>query len=106
MVSDDPPPLTIRYRPVALKQLDAIFSHIAMHNDPAAHRVMSAIKTSIERLRYFLHSARCSEVADIREMPIVRYSYIVFYTVDEDAHEVHFLRVRHTSRDPKNHLAP
>ena len=106
MVSDDPPPLTIRYRPVALKQLDAIFSHIAMHNDPAAHRVMSAIKTSIERLRYFPHSARRSEVAGIREMPIVRYPYIVFYTINEEAREVHVLRVRHTSRDPKHHLTP
>ena len=96
--------MKIRYRPAAVAQLDAIFSHIAGHNRPAGHRVMSTIKRSIERLADFPHSARSSEVPGIRELPIVRYPYIVFYTVDDAAQEVHILRVRHTSQDPEHHL--
>jgi plasmid stabilization system protein ParE len=43
-------------------------------------------------------------IADIRELPIVRYPYIVFYAVDEPADEILILRVRHTSQDPAHHL--
>ncbi len=96
--------MKIRYRPTALAQLDAIFSYIATHHRPAAHRVMSTIKRTIDRLADFPYSARQSEVPGIRELPIVRYPYIVFYAVDDNAQEVHILRVRHTSQDPEHHL--
>jgi toxin ParE1/3/4 len=94
----------IRYRPNALAQLDDIFAYIAVHSQPSAHRVMTRIKRSIEQLADFPYSGRPSEIADVRELPIVRYPYIVFYTVDEQAGEVLILRVRHTSQDPAHHL--
>jgi toxin ParE1/3/4 len=94
----------IRYRPTALTQLDAIFSYIATHDRPAAERVIAYIRRTIGRLSNFPYSARPSEVPDIRELPIVRYPYIVFYAVDEDRREVLILRVRHTSQDPAHHL--
>jgi len=94
----------IRYRPTALVQLDAVFSYIATHNRPAARRVIAYIKRSIARLADFPYSAKPSEIPDIRELPIVRYPYIVFYAVDEDKREVLILRVRHTSQDPAHHL--
>jgi plasmid stabilization system protein ParE len=43
-------------------------------------------------------------VPGIRELPIARYPYIVFYAVDDRAQEIHILRVRHTSQDPAHHL--
>jgi addiction module RelE/StbE family toxin len=94
----------IRYRPTALAQLDAIFAYIGTHNRPAARRVIVYIQRSIGRLADFHYSARPSEIPDIRELPIVRYPYIVFYAVDEDKHEVLILRVRHTSQDPAHYL--
>jgi addiction module RelE/StbE family toxin len=94
----------IRYRPTALAQLDAIFAYIGTHNRPAARRVIVYIQRSIGRLADFPYSARPSEIPDIRELPIVRYPYIVFYAVDEDKHEVLILRVRHTSQDPAHYL--
>jgi toxin ParE1/3/4 len=59
---------------------------------------------SIDRLALLPYSGRQSEVESIRELPVVRYPYIVFYTVDTNTGEVVILRVRHTSRDPKHHL--
>jgi toxin ParE1/3/4 len=94
----------IRYRPNALAQLDNIFAYIAVHSQPSAHRVIARIKRSIDQLADFPYSGRPSEIPDIRELPIVRYPYIVFYTVDAPADEVLILRVRHTSRDPAHHL--
>jgi len=94
----------VRYRPTALAQIDAIFNYIASHSPAAADKVVRTIKKSIERLADFPYSARPSKVPGIRELPIVRYPYIVFYAVDEHAQEVHILRVRHTSQDPAHHL--
>jgi toxin ParE1/3/4 len=94
----------IRYRPNALAQLDNIFAYIAVDSQPSAHRVIARIKHSIDQLADFPYSGRPSEIADIRELPVVRYPYIVFYTVDAPADEVLVLRVRHTSQDPTHHF--
>lgn len=95
----------IRYLPTAVRQLDEIFTYIDARNQPAARRVAVAIRRSIERIADFPYSSRPSEVPGVRELPIVRYPYIVFYAVDDDAREVHVLRVRHTSQDPVRHLS-
>ena len=96
---------SIRYLPTAVRQLDEILAYIDARNGPAARRVAAAIRRSIERLGDFPYSSRPSEVPGVRELPIVRFPYIVFYAVDEEAGEVHVLRVRHTSQDPARHLA-
>ena len=96
--------MRIRYRPTAVAQLDAIFSYIAQRSPQSATRVVETIKRNIDRLAEFRYSARASEVPGIRELPIVRYPYIVFYAVDDVANEIHILRIRHTSQDPKHHL--
>ena len=52
----------------------------------------------------FPRSAKTSEIPNVREMPIVRYPYVVFYTIDDVAQEVIILRVRHTSQDTERHI--
>jgi toxin ParE1/3/4 len=94
----------VRYRPTALAQLDAIFTYIEAHNPRAAKRVVRTIRQSIDRLGDFPYSAPRSELPGIRELAIMRYPYIVFYSVDEARQEVNVLRVRHTSRDPSGRL--
>ena len=96
--------MRIRYRPTALAQLDAIFDYLKDRNPAAARRVIATIKHSIDLLADFPRSAKPSEIPGIREMPIVKYPYVVFYAVDDDAQEVFILRVRHTSQDPQHHL--
>ena len=64
----------IRYRPTALAQLDAIFAYIATHDRSAAQRVIAYIERTIGRLANFPYSSRQSEIPEIRELPIVRYS--------------------------------
>ena len=96
--------MKIRYRPAALGQLDNIFDYIAQHNQSAAQRVIARIKASIDRLATLSYSARVSAVPGIRELPVVRYPYIVFYSVDEATQEIWVLRIRHTSQNPAHHL--
>lgn len=93
-----------RYRPAALAQLDKIFAYIQERDPKAAQRVIERIKRSIQALSDFPYGFRQSAIPGIRELPIIRYPYIVFYTIDETAEEVLILRVRHTARDPqRNH---
>jgi toxin ParE1/3/4 len=96
---------SVRYLPRALRQLNEILTYLAERNPAAARRVGDAIRRSIARIADFPHSARPSGVAGIRELAVIRYPYIVFYSVDDDRREVHILRVRHTSQDPAEHLA-
>jgi toxin ParE1/3/4 len=77
---------------------------VVARNPSAAEKVIATIKQSIDRLAEFPYAARRSEIRDVRELAIVRYPYMVFYTVDEAADEVQILRVRHTSQDPAHHL--
>lgn len=95
----------VRYLPKAVQQLDAILNYLAVRNPGAARRVGEAIRRNIERIAHFPHSSRPSEVPGVRELPIVRYPFIVFYSVDDHAGEIQVLRVRHTSQDPAQHLA-
>lgn len=59
---------------------------------------------AIAHLADFPYSARVGTIPGIRELPIVRYPYIVLYSVNEAAGEVMILRVRHTAQDPSRHL--
>jgi plasmid stabilization system protein ParE len=94
----------IRYTAKALAQLDAIYSYIEAHDAGAAARVKARINRAIGRLARFPYSCRSTALPSIRVLPIVRYPYLVFYTVNEAAHEVQILRVRHSAQDPARHL--
>jgi toxin ParE1/3/4 len=94
----------IRYTRKALVQLDRICSYIEEHNPQAAKRVNARIKNSIARLAVFPYSCRESDRPGIRVLPIVGYPYLVFYSVDDATEEVRILRVRHSARDPAQHL--
>jgi len=94
----------IRYTQKALAQLDQIYSYIEAHNPSAAKRVNARIKQAIKRLARHPYSCRATEHPGIRALSIVRYPYLVFYSVDETAKEVHILRIRHSARDPSRHL--
>ena len=94
----------IRYRPRAVTQLDAIAGYLGDKHPAAAKRVVQRIKKSIERLARLPYSSRQTEIEGIRVLAVVRYPYLVFYSVDEEAREVHVLRIRHSSQNPERHL--
>jgi toxin ParE1/3/4 len=94
----------IRYTSKALEQLDAIYSYIEAHSPRAAPAVKARVQRAIGRLAHFPYSCRATSHPGIRVLSIVRYPYLVFYTVDEGAQEVQILRVRHAAQDPARHL--
>lgn len=96
--------MKVRYSRRALAQLDDIYNYIEAHDAQAAAAVKARIKRSIDRLARFPYSGRATDNPSIRLLAIRRYPYLVFYSVDDDAREVHILRVRHSVRDPEHHL--
>jgi toxin ParE1/3/4 len=94
----------IRYTRKALAQPDQIYLCIEARNPSAAKRVKARIKQEIQRLARHPYSCRATEHPGIRVLSVVRYLYLVFYSVDDVAREVHILRIRHGAQDPSRHL--
>lgn len=92
--------LKVRFDRVALQQIEEIYDFIASDNPTAARRVLSAIHSSIDRLKTFPEAARLGLVPGTREILAGRYPYLIIYRVDFDQAEVIILGVFHTSRDP------
>lgn len=97
--------MKVRYSTRALIQLEQIHDHIARRNPRAASTVTRRIKRSVELLADFPFMYRQTRLPEIRVLPVVRYPYLVFYTVDEAAQEVTVLRIRHSARDPDAHVS-
>lgn len=91
--------MKIRFSRTALHQLDVALSYVENANPSAARKIKAAIGRSINRLRFLPRSCELTDQAGVRRLPIVRYPYVVFYIVDDDAGEVVILRVRHTSQN-------
>jgi hypothetical protein len=41
-----------------------------------------------------------TDEADVRILPVVRYPFVILYTIDDAAGEVVILHVRHTAQEP------
>jgi plasmid stabilization system protein ParE len=89
--------MNVRYSAIALTELDEILATIATDNPSAAHRLAARIERVVERLAQFPNSAlRVAQRLGVRVVPLLRYPYLVHYTVDRD--EIVILRVIHGAR--------
>jgi addiction module RelE/StbE family toxin len=90
--------LNIRYARTALRDLDDIFSYIHQRNPIAAGAVIDRIQrmiTVIGRMPFIGHP---TDEDGVRMIAVVRYPFLIFYTVDESAEEIMIVRVRHAAR--------
>lgn len=92
--------MKIRWSQAALDDLDYIFAYIYERNRSAAKAVADRIEALAIALR---ESPRLGHPADeegVRVLPVVRYPYVIFYTINEVSSEVVVLHIRHTARAP------
>lgn len=91
--------MKVRYTPRALDDLAEISKYLIERNAPAADAVGTSVRTVVSLLREFPASGRVLERRPtVRVIPLVRYPYLIFYTVTED--EIAVLHVRHGARRP------
>jgi toxin ParE1/3/4 len=80
-----------------LAALDAILADIHAENPHAAASFQARVRRVVERIGQFPEGAQ--EVAErlgIRRVPLLRYPYVIHYTLGED--EVVILRIIHGAR--------
>ncbi len=89
--------MRIRYTSTALADLDEILRYIARDNAIAARAVSHRIEQIVREIGRFpgMAAVRADEPG-VRVMPVGRYPYLVFYTVESDT--VVILRIRHAAR--------
>ncbi len=90
--------MKVRYAETALRELDEIFAYISERNPPAAAAVLARIEGLAELLGQLPLVGHPTNREGVLVMPLVRYPYLIFYTVDDHAKEVLIVHVRHGAR--------
>jgi toxin ParE1/3/4 len=85
-----------RYTETALAEVNEIFAYISERNPSAAKRVVARVERTVRNLGDYPEMAQEADEDGVRRMPVGRYPFIVFYTVEAD--EVVILHVRHGAR--------
>jgi plasmid stabilization system protein ParE len=89
--------MKIRWSSLALAELNAILSDLAAKNPTAAQRFEFRVRQIVQRIERFPEAFQAvSERVGVRRVPLLRYPYLIFYSVD--AAEVVILRVFHGAR--------
>ena len=97
--------MKIVYSPRAIGDLRAISAYLRPRSPQGAKHVRAAIIDTIANLSRFPRSGRLQTTDGIRKMAVRRYTYSIYYTVDEDAEQLGIVSIQHTSRAPEFHDA-
>ena len=95
--------MTLRLSLRAERDIEDIRSNLIARSPQGADRVRAALASDMEILERFPYSGRATDFAEIRILPVVRYPYLIYYTVASS--EVVIVHVRHSSRgapDPRD----
>jgi|HubBroStandDraft_5_1064220.scaffolds.fasta_scaffold16008_3 toxin ParE1/3/4 len=91
--------MKIRWSETALTELEDIFSYIHGYNRSAAAAIVERIEALTALLEEFPLLGPLTDEAHVRVLSVVRYPFLVFYTIDNTADEIVILHVRHTARE-------
>jgi toxin ParE1/3/4 len=91
--------MKLRFTPRATQDLATIADYIVTRNPHAALRVRAAILDSVQNLVAFPHMGRPQAVEDVRKLVTRKYSYLVYYTLDEKAEEINIVTIQHPARE-------
>ncbi|UFZ08373.1 type II toxin-antitoxin system RelE/ParE family toxin [Bradyrhizobium ontarionense] len=69
-----------------------------LHNPAAALRVRAAIYESLQDIILFPNVGRPQQTKGVRKFVTPRYSYLIYYTVDDGANEIVILSVKHPAQ--------
>jgi toxin ParE1/3/4 len=90
--------MRVRYRELALSDLDQIFRYLAARSPNGARHVIDAIHAAIDDIAAHPLSARRSSDPSVRIKVVGRYGYKIFFSVETEWVEI--LHVRHGARRP------
>ena len=91
--------MRVRWSETALTEIEDIFSYIFERNRSAASAVVKRIEGLTALLEEFPQAGHVTDEPDIRVLSVVRYPFLIFYTIEEATDEIFVLRVRHAAQD-------
>jgi plasmid stabilization system protein ParE len=93
--------MRLRYSLIARAELQEITDYIAQRNPRGAARVLRQAKATIELLQEFPRRGRKQRQNGVRKLGAGKFPYNIYYHVDEHAHEITILNIRHARRRRK-----
>jgi addiction module RelE/StbE family toxin len=90
--------MKLRWSETARIELDDIFTYLATHYPSTAKTVATRIVQRARLVSSFPFSGLPTAMAGVRSVSIVKYPYVVLYTIDQTNDEVVIRNVRHTAR--------
>jgi toxin ParE1/3/4 len=91
--------MKLRFTRRAVQDLAEIANYIGVRNPAAAQRVRAAILESLQNVVAFPQIGRRQNVEGVRKLVTRKFSYLVYYAIDEPAEEIVVLTIRHHARD-------
>ena len=92
--------MKLRFTPRATRNLADIADYLGERSPETALRVRNAILESLQNLVLFPRSGRNQQAEGVRKIVTRRYSYLIYYTLDDTTDEIVILAIRHPARDP------
>ena len=90
--------MKLRYTPRATRDLAEIAEYLHARNPAMALAVRDTILRSLQDLALFPGIGRRQNVEGVRKLVTRRYTYLVYYTIDEGADEAVILTIQHSAR--------
>ncbi|HEX5232698.1 MAG TPA: type II toxin-antitoxin system RelE/ParE family toxin [Bradyrhizobium sp.] len=91
--------MKLRWSETALAEIDSIFSYISENNRSAAAAVVERIEGLATLLAEFPFVGHLTDEAPVRVLAVVRYPFLIFYTIDDATDEIMVLHVRHAAQE-------
>jgi plasmid stabilization system protein ParE len=85
----------------AADEIEAIHAYLVARSPVGARNVQLALHRTMARLVEFPLLGRAQTLPNLRKIGVARYPYNVYYLVDEPAHEIIIVAVRHAARAPE-----
>ena len=91
--------MKLRWSETALAEIDGIFSYISENNRSAAAAVVERIEGLATLLAEFPFVGHLTDEAPVRVLPVVRYPFLIFYTIDDATDEIMVIHLRHAAQE-------
>src|SRR3954462_4855941 len=94
--------MKLRLTPRAARNLADIADYLGERSPEAALGGRNANLESLQNLVLFPRGGRNQQADGVHKIVTRRYSYLIYYTVDETTDEIVILAIRHPARDPEH----
>jgi len=91
--------MKLRFTPRATQDLLDIADYIRQRSPNASLRVRAAILDSLQDLVLFPEAGRRQTIEGVRKLVTRKYSYLIYYVLDQSSDEIVILTIQHSARE-------